>query len=380
MDHSVTVATITQLVQKLKAIPHPTQPLHSVPTHQIPAAFHVSHAWPTPPHTYTLTPATRTKINVALAQSLAPATLKSYESTIKHFLAFCNMENIPTNLCFPANKYILCGYAALQVGVILGNTLHNHMAALKTWHGFYNLQWNGGHRLQYVLAEVHNANLPSSCCPQHLPITTTMIELLMQSLDSAVLEDTFILACILTAFWDQPQLGEIVPNSNSTLMSTCLPLWTHLKCNINCDSITIHLPCTKTVHKDQDAVLVRQCSAIDLLLPLQKHLKASSLLSSTPLFTYIVQDNSQHILTKKHFLCRCNKVWAAAGYPQLTGYSFHIGSTTELLVAGVALDMIKAIGYWSSNAFLWYWHSLEDIAPLCMANAGHYAQSRLHST
>ncbi|KIK74200.1 hypothetical protein PAXRUDRAFT_176435 [Paxillus rubicundulus Ve08.2h10] len=33
------------------------------------------------------------------------------------------------------------------------------------------------------------------------------------------------------------------------------------------------------------------------------------------------------------------------------GHSFQIGGTTELLVTGVPPDVIKVLGWWSSDAF-----------------------------
>ncbi|KIK93936.1 hypothetical protein PAXRUDRAFT_143952 [Paxillus rubicundulus Ve08.2h10] len=51
-----------------------------------------------------------------------------------------------------------------------------------------------------------------------------------------------------------------------------------------------------------------------------------------------------------------------------TGHSFCIGGTTELLLAGVPPDVVKALGHWSSDTFLHYWCSLELLAPLHIEN------------
>ncbi|KAF9223513.1 hypothetical protein BS17DRAFT_705800, partial [Gyrodon lividus] len=45
-----------------------------------------------------------------------------------------------------------------------------------------------------------------------------------------------------------------------------------------------------------------------------------------------------------------------------------IGGTTEFLLASVPPDVIKALGCWSSDTFLHYWHSLELLAPLHVEN------------
>ncbi|TFK16523.1 hypothetical protein FA15DRAFT_607129, partial [Coprinopsis marcescibilis] len=73
-------------------------------------------------------------------------------------------------------------------------------------------------------------------------------------------------------------------------------------------------------------------------------------------------------LTKSRFLQRCNQIWSCASYPQVTGHSFRIGGTTELLLAGVPPDVVKAMGRWSSDAFLRYWRSLDGFAPSYTSN------------
>jgi hypothetical protein len=75
------------------------------------------------------------------------------------------------------------------------------------------------------------------------------------------------------------------------------------------------------------------------------------------------------------FLRRCNAIWSARGYPRCTGHSFRLGGTTELLLAGVHPDIVKAMGQWSSDAFLVYWHSLGDLAPCMLPTSGPAARS-----
>ncbi|KAH7337172.1 hypothetical protein B0J17DRAFT_528810, partial [Rhizoctonia solani] len=60
-------------------------------------------------------------------------------------------------------------------------------------------------------------------------------------------------------------------------------------------------------------------------------------------------------VTKEEFLCCFNKIWGAKGIPHITGHSFCIGSTAELLNKGVPVDLLKEMGCWCSNAFHQYW-------------------------
>jgi hypothetical protein len=54
---------------------------------------------------------------------------------------------------------------------------------------------------------------------------------------------------------------------------------------------------------------------------------------------------------------------AAEGISRITGHSFRIGGTTELLRRGVPPDVVKMAGRWSSDSFLRYWRKKEDILP-----------------
>ncbi|KAG1731795.1 hypothetical protein EDD22DRAFT_788407, partial [Suillus occidentalis] len=60
-------------------------------------------------------------------------------------------------------------------------------------------------------------------------------------------------------------------------------------------------------------------------------------------------------LTKQKLLTRCNTIWLLAGFKSVTGHSFWIGGTTEMLLSGVPPDVVKALGHWSSDTFLHYW-------------------------
>jgi hypothetical protein len=57
------------------------------------------------------------------------------------------------------------------------------------------------------------------------------------------------------------------------------------------------------------------------------------------------------------------------GFPILTGHSFRIGGTTHLLLSGVPPDVVKTTGRWSSDAFLRYWRSTEQIASIYLEGA-----------
>lgn len=49
-------------------------------------------------------------------------------------------------------------------------------------------------------------------------------------------------------------------------------------------------------------------------------------------------------MTKTWFMARCNEIWAKEGLETLTGHCFRIGRATELLLRGVAPEVVQALG------------------------------------
>ena len=80
-----------------------------------------------------------------------------------------------------------------------------------------------------------------------------------------------------------------------------------------------------------------------MCLPQWKHL----FYQITFLFSYHMSQGP-FILMKHNFLIRCNTMWASKGHPWITGHSFWISGTTELLLAAVPPDI---------ENFSWLWYS-----------------------
>ncbi|KIJ50163.1 hypothetical protein M422DRAFT_160088 [Sphaerobolus stellatus SS14] len=106
---------------------------------------------------------------------------------------------------------------------------------------------------------------------------------------------------------------------------------------------------------------------LDQIAIMQLHIVTSPVSATSPLFSFCSKDRTIPLL-RTAFISRCNTIWSANGMPRITGHSFHIGGTTELLLAGVPPGVMKALGRWFSDIFLIYWQSLSELAPLYVAN------------
>jgi hypothetical protein len=313
----------------------------------------------------------RNRVDEVLRHAWADSTATSYSSAVRQFTKFCNSESIPLHLRLPATESLLCNFAASFAGKFASGTVYSKFAALKAWHNVQGVSWEGGARLRCVLNGVKNMAPSSSKMSLRSPITIAMLTRLLENLD---LNDPFDLAvacAAVIAFWDQCRLGELLPTSSSSYDSASIPSRSDISRSAHDkESMTLHLPRTKTHLSGQDIVIVSQLAPLNPVSLLLKHFRVNRLPRSSPLFAYKSSKGPQ-VLTKAKFLRRCNDIWSPLGFPRATGHCFRIGGTTQLLLAGVSPDVVKVTGRWSSDSFLRYWRSLDIIAPLHLKNIPH---------
>ena len=322
-----------------------------------------------------LSPQSRSHVSRAIQNGWADSTIRRYSGAIRQYIRFCEVEGVPAHLRFPADEFVLCAFAASSAGRHARSTPRNRLSALKAWHIAHNMQWKGSSRLRYVLNGVHNLAPGSSRRPPRPPVNAKMISQLIQHLNLDSPLDVAVAACAATAFWGQCRLGELLPISAAAMSPSLLPIRSGFKRSIrNPESCILHLPRTKTHCHGQNIVLVDQCASVDPISLLKRHLRVNNVPNAAHIFSY--STGAGHTsLTKSTFLQRCNDIWQLLGYPHTTGHCFRIGGTTELLLAGTPPDVVKAMGRWSSDSFLRYWRSLEDLAPQYIRHL-HSAKTR----
>lgn len=322
---------------------------------------------PTTPET-PLSPTARRNIDLALAHGWAPRTLSGYTSAVRLFQRYCEGEGIPRADTFPATENALCAFAASHARVRAGTTARNNLAALKAWHAYHNAEWKGGPRLRYVLAGVTNLAPPASTRPKRPPVTSEMINILTRDLDVTTAFDACVLATAITAFWGQCRLGELLPYA-TTADPNKRPRVSDLQLRPTRGEVAsiLHLPSTKTAttRGEDVALITRAQEQVDAPRALLHHCKLSKLGPTDSLFAYRTHAHAApRPLTTNAFLARCNEIWSRADIQRATGHAFRIGGTTELLVSGIDTDVVRAMGRWSSDAFLKYWRTLDQLVPM----------------
>ena len=273
---------------------------------------------------------------------------------------FCDSEKILHNHHFLTDKIILCAYVASHLGTISGNTAWKCTSGLKAWHSFYNAPWNRGQQLHYILNRVSHLASPSSLYPPWVPVNHTMIKLLHDELDPDSNFDTAVLACAPIIFWGQCRLDELLPTSNRS-STTHIPSCSNIHQSHKQDKLYIlTLLCIKTSMKEQDIILTLWSDCTNPIRTLKKHLTHNHLSHNIPLFSFQTPQSTKHLM-KECFMRQCNEIWHKAGYLHITSHSFCIGRTIKLLITSISPDIVKKTGRWSSDAFLCYWCSIENI-------------------
>ncbi|KAG1774961.1 hypothetical protein EV702DRAFT_973859 [Suillus placidus] len=285
------------------------------------------------------------RIQLALDSAWADSTHHKYRGVILSFLSFCDSELIPKNECCPASELLLCAFASSRMGSLSGLTVQSHLSALKAWHTYHNAPWNGATRLKLVLTGVSNRAPELSLHPSRPSVTCSMLLVLASKLSLSDPFDSCCMAAATAAFWGQLCLGEILSPWESSFPTAHTACRVHLSSSFNQNgSHKLFLPFTKVKEsKGEEVILCRQSDTSDSIVAVEHHLQLNEASNDLPLFSYTLPTGF-HCLTHRKFLTRCNSIWSLAGFTPTSGHSFHIGRTTELLLAGVPPDIVKALG------------------------------------
>lgn len=311
----------------------------------------------------------RTRLNNirVLRAHLAPSTLPTYGTGVRNFVAWCGGIGLQEQLVFPAPEHILTSYACALAGSVAKSTARNYLAGVRAWHLVHGAGWNTSPRLEMALKAI--GVLAPEGKPPRLPITRHMLELLASHLDHSKPDQACALALACAAFWSQSRLGELTSTRAHSFDEKRVFKRSHLGNKITAQgTIILNYPWTKTKgFTGEQSILNRQQGATDPIAALENHLKVNDIPAHLPLFSFHVASGWQ-CMTKAKLLHICNAVWTTHDIPRITGHSFRIGGTTELLQAGVSPAIVQVMGRWSSDAFLRYWRHLDIIIPLHAEN------------
>ncbi|KAJ7699686.1 hypothetical protein B0H16DRAFT_1668785 [Mycena metata] len=296
------------------------------------------------------------RLKCALSHAGAKNTVAKYSGSLNEFHVFCDHKGVTLAQWLPANKFLLCAFAASKLSEIAGGTVRGAISV--------DTEWKGGLCLCYTLKGVENIG-PAKLDNQP-PVTAQMVDVLSKELDHNDPKDSAVFATACCSLWGQLCLGEILSDTQSKYTTGHIPLASDLKPpSTPAGSHVRHLPWTKTSRsRGKDAMLWRQSGPSDPIGAVENHITVNTLPAHAPLFSHRNAKGASVCLTRKKFLKHCNEIWRRHGFPAFTDHSFRIRGTTELLLAGVNPDIVQAMGRWLLDSFKVYWRRLDLLALL----------------
>lgn len=286
------------------------------------------------------------------------------------FLDWAELQGLSERDVLPPSEAILCEYAASMAGRISGGTARAKLSAVKSWVQRKGLIWLGLDNLRNTLNGVERKAPSSSYREQHPPVKSEHLLALVDklNLDGQNGLDYAIRAGATACFFGQLRAGEVFPNSSDDPKDydfTQLPAVRDLGPANHLGDRKLHLPKTKVSQsRGESVVLTTQPEGLSPTKALREHIYINHLHPEDPLLAYRDENGDLKVLSKTLFLRKCNTVWSGLGIPKMMGHCFRIGGTTHFLIAGVAPDVVKAIGRWKSDAFLRYWRDLDSLASI----------------
>ncbi|KAF9030725.1 hypothetical protein BDZ89DRAFT_1159244 [Hymenopellis radicata] len=221
---------------------------------------------------------------------------------------------------------------------------------IRAFHIANGEEWFESQTLKQVLEGVKKER-PREKKTVRPPVTLRRLQILVEGLDANNGKDNCVAAMATMAFYGQCRLGELMPDSPN-----------REKFEEQNFPKSLHLPWTKTKKEEgEDVTICAQRGTTDPIAALNHHTMMNDVEGGEMLASFIDERGQRKVLTKRAFLLRCNEIWLKEGLSRLTGHSFRIGGTTYFLLKGKDPNVVKALGRWSSDAFLRYWRQLDQL-------------------
>jgi hypothetical protein len=367
-SHTFSDREFRSYVQRLElSIKQIVPPLHSKSFHNLASALNV--ASPPTADANEFRKTSEVKLKSALFSGWAPRTDANYTNAVIRFIKFASKCD-PAQPPLPASPHMVCLWLAEGLGRTGPDLAKGNLSALAAWHRAAGLPFKHPPQARLIKNALRLAWPKEKQRKEpRKPISPDMIRALHASWSNGGPRELAALAIAKASWSGQLRLSETIPETISKLDRSRIPTrsdW-HPSSSIP-NASSLHLPWTKvTRFKGATVTLLHQDLTFDATRAVERHLAASPLPDRALLCEYLV-GGMTHILDKKTFMSMCNLVWSSYGWPPISGHSFRIGGTTSLLVSGVDPTVVKKMGRWSSDAYLRYWRTVEEIFHIHASN------------
>lgn len=253
----------------------------------------------------------------------------------------------------------MLAFIASCAGAYSGKTLATYVFSVRAWHIIHGQAWHM-HEVEMKAALTGAANLapPASKRPKRAPWTPALLKAIFAELDNTNSLHVAVMSAAAVIFFSAARTGEFLQKTLSSFDPTqhVKPSDITKKVDREGHSVTAaHLPVTKSAREGEDVAWgPNQDHEIDPDSLLAEHFRINKPAPGGPLFAWSHPERGARALTKSEFMKCINTAAASLGMDSLQGHGLRIGATLEYLLRGLSFETVKAIGRWSSDAFILY--------------------------
>jgi hypothetical protein len=318
-----------------------------------------------------LKPNDKKVLDFVKASSVSEGTFANMGSTLQLYLDFCEERDLPPALiCPPSRELIFSFLAVADGGRVSCKWSKSRVTHLKAWCALHNQSWTAGSLDDFEARQVFSGlkNIePKTIRESRRPFLVGDQLAVEKHLDPSVGFDAAVIACMRIARAGCLRLIEAVVDSHPSFDPDI-----HVKLeNVSAlmddqlgAFLKIHLPFDKTNRfKGRDVLIPEEHPSIDpVSFLLHVHLRVNKVAVGEHLFTYIDRHGERRRLTRKAFVNTLNEALVKEGLAKIHGHSLRAGGATQLLLWGVAPEIVMLRGGWkTTESFMRYWRKLDDI-------------------
>lgn len=288
------------------------------------------------------------------AQCWAPSTRRAYGVHRRTYLAFCNSIGMPP---VPATTNLLCMYAAFLARKLCFKSIKQYLNIVRILH----LEWD----LPSPLVDNFHLHSTLQGIKRHkgdatrrkAPMTPQMLLVLQSRLDLSKAEDAAIWAAALVMFFSLLRRSNVLPSSPSSFDTL-----KHLRqrdLTFTTQGLVLKVRWSKTIQFRDRELNIPLCRLRHHpLCPTTAMFLALSFTPAAPPdgpALVLPSGSSYRPLTAGRFVEVVQHKLRQAGITQdIGGHSFRRGGATWAYNSGVAIDTIRQLGDWRSNAYTAY--------------------------
>ncbi|KAF5320261.1 hypothetical protein D9611_011256 [Ephemerocybe angulata] len=260
----------------------------------------------------------------------------------------------------PVTEAVILDFIVHCAGRYSSSAVHNYVYGIKAWHTLHRLPWRipetvltPAFRAAKRMAPIWAKRSPRD------PVTVDTMTTVLAHLDLSVSLNAAVWACMTTTFWSVSHLGEFTVKTQ-----TAFRVKEHVKrSDVRLDVphgrarhlvTTFWLPSTKTKPEGESTQWAAQEGPCDARAALLNHFAVNNPAMNVHLFSWRNDSGDVRPLTSSAFLKRVNAALEDVGEPPIQGHCLRIGGVLEWLLRGRSFEVVKVMGWWSSDAFLVY--------------------------